>query len=71
MRAYEDIFTWSHNDMPGIDLMIAYHKLTIKKDARPVKQKNRCFNQERYDAISAEVKKLLRAGFTREVDYPH
>ena len=35
-----------------------------------MKQKRRFFNQERYDAISPEVKKLLQAGFIREVEYP-
>lgn len=45
--------------MSGIDPMIAYHKLAIKKDIRPAKQKRMCFNQERYNAISTEVDKLL------------
>ncbi|XP_024033590.1 uncharacterized protein LOC112095713 [Citrus clementina] len=60
----------SHEDMPGIDRGIACHKLAIKKGARPVRQKMRYFNQERYEAINAEVKKLLKAGFIREVKYP-
>lgn len=45
--------------MLGVDPMIAYHKLAIKKNFLPVKQKRRRFNQEKYDAISVEVKKLL------------
>ena len=35
-----------------------------------MRQKRRCFNQERYEAINVEVKKLLRAGFIREAKYP-
>ena len=61
---------WSHEDMLGIDPGIACHKLEIKKGARPVRQKMRCFNQEMYEAINAEVEKLLRAGFIREARYP-
>ena len=56
--------------MPGIDPGVACHKLAIKKGARPVRQKRRCFNQEMYEAIKAEVEKLLRAGFIREAKYP-
>lgn len=64
------MFSWLHGDMPGIDPTIPYYKLAIRKYVRSVKQKMRFFNQERYDAISAEVEKLLRVGFIREVEYP-
>lgn len=56
--------------MPGIDPTIVCHKLAIYKNAKLVKQKKRCFNQEMYDTINNKVEKLLRAGFIREVDYP-
>lgn len=64
------MFAWSHDDMPVIDPTISYYKLTIRKYVRSVKQKRRFFNQERYDAISAEVEKLLQVGFIRDVEYP-
>lgn len=71
LRAYANVFAWSHDDMPGIDPTISYYKLAIRKYVRLVKQKRRFFNQKRYDAISAEVEKLLRVGFKREVEYPN
>lgn len=55
--------------MPGIELKVAFHKLAVSKDVRPMKLKRRCFNQERYYAKNSEVKKLLQAGFIREVTY--
>ena len=61
LQSHADIFAWSHEDMPGIDRGVACHKLAVKKGARPVRQKRRCFNQERYEAINAEVEKLLKA----------
>ncbi|KAH9688200.1 Ribonuclease H [Citrus sinensis] len=70
LEAHADVFAWTHEDMPGIDPEVACHKLAIKKGARAVRQKRRCFNQERYEAINDEVEKLLRAGFIREVSYP-
>ncbi|KAH9684964.1 Ribonuclease H [Citrus sinensis] len=70
LRAYADVFAWTHEDMSGIDPEVACHKLAIKKGAQAVRQKKRCFNQERYDAINDEVEKLLKVGFIREVNYP-
>ena len=37
LRAYADVFAWTHGDMPGIDLEVACHRLAIRKGARPVK----------------------------------
>ncbi|XP_024046702.1 uncharacterized protein LOC112101040 [Citrus clementina] len=70
LQAHADVFAWTHEDMPGIDPEVACHRLAIKKGARAVRQKRRCFNQERYEAVNDEVEKLLRAGFIREVNYP-
>ena len=61
LQSHADIFAWSHEDMPGIDPEVACHKLAIRKGTKPVRQKRRCFNQEMYEAINAEVEKLLRA----------
>lgn len=35
---YNDIFAWSHEDMPGIDPRIMCHRLAIDKKYKPVKQ---------------------------------
>ncbi|KAJ4713136.1 Retrovirus-related Pol polyprotein from transposon 17.6 [Melia azedarach] len=67
---YSDAFAWSHSDMPGISLSIISHRLNVDSIHRPVRQKRRAFNQERYDAIEEEVDKLLRAWFIRESKYP-
>ena len=66
---YNDIFAWSHEDMLGIDPRIMCHRLTIDKGHKPVKQKRRVFNQERYKTIYDEVDKLLKAGFINKVNY--
>ena len=70
LRAHADVFAWTHEDMSGIDLEVACHRLAIRKGARPVRQKRRCFNEEKYEAINIEVEKLLKARFIREVNYP-
>ena len=67
---YNDVFPWFHKDMPGIDSAVICHQLSVNPRHKPVIQKRRAFNPERYEAINAEVKKLLAAVFILEVTYP-
>ncbi|KAL5538665.1 hypothetical protein UlMin_044967 [Ulmus minor] len=70
LREHRDVFAWSHEDMPGIDPNIIVHRLNIDPNFKPIKQKRRTFNAERYMAINTEVDKLLKAGFIEEANYP-
>ena len=36
---YKYIFTWTLVDMPWIDISVSCHKLSIDKNAKPVRQK--------------------------------
>ncbi|KAL5563407.1 hypothetical protein UlMin_033154 [Ulmus minor] len=56
--------------MPGIDPSVIVHRLNIDPNFKPVKQKRRTFNAERYMAINTEVDKLLKADFIEEANYP-
>ena len=56
--------------MPGIDPLVIVHRLHVNSDSPPVRQKKRVFVQERDKAVAEEVRKLLEAGFIREVYYP-
>ena len=56
--------------MPGIPETIALHHLDIKSGSKCVKQKKRTFSPEKQEAIEAELKRLLEAGFIKEVQYP-
>ena len=71
LRMNQDVFAWSHEDMPGIDPSIIVHRLNVNPDSSPVRQKKRVFAQERDKAVAEEVRKLLEAGFIREVYYPN
>ena len=44
--------------------------LKIHPDSKPVKQRLRCFDEEKRRAIGEEIAKLLAAGFIREVSHP-
>ncbi|KAL5544666.1 hypothetical protein UlMin_008450 [Ulmus minor] len=70
LREHRDVFAWSHEDMPRIDPNVIVHRLNIDPNFKPVKQKRRTFNAERYMAINTEVDKLLKAEFIEEANYP-
>ena len=38
-----DVFTWSHEDMPGIDPSVITHRLNVCPSSKPVRQKKRVF----------------------------
>ncbi|XP_059638774.1 uncharacterized protein LOC132281055 [Cornus florida] len=66
----EDVFTWTHEDMPGISPAIIQHHLNVHPSFKPIRQKRRTFTSEENQAIPEEVEKLLRAHFIQKVHYP-
>jgi hypothetical protein len=70
LRANANIFVWSPSDMPGILREVAEHSLDILPHSRAVQQRPRCFDEERHRAIGVELRKLLEAGFIKEVCHP-
>jgi hypothetical protein len=70
LRADADIFAWSPSNMPGIPREVAEHSLDILPHSRAVQQRLRCFDEERRRAIGVELRKLLEAGFIKEVFHP-
>ena len=70
LKMNQDVFAWSHDNMPGIDPSVIYHRLNVNPASPPIRQKKRVFAPKRDKAIAEEVKKLLEAGFIREVYYP-
>jgi hypothetical protein len=67
LRANADIFAWSPSDMPGIPREVAEHSLDILPHSRALQQRLRRFDEERRRAIGVELRKLLEAGFIKEV----
>ena len=43
LRMNQDVFTWSHEDMPGIDLSVIVHRLNVNPASSPIRQKKRVF----------------------------
>jgi hypothetical protein len=70
LRSNADIFAWSPSNMPGIPREIAEHSLDILHHSRTVQQRLRRFDEERRWVIGVELRKLVEAGFIKEVFHP-
>ena len=58
LRDNQDVFAWSHDDMPGINPSVMVHRLNVLPFFPPIRQKKRVFASERDQAIVEEVHKL-------------
>ena len=70
LKANLDVFGWTHEDMVGIHPDIMCHWLNISPDFKPIRQKRRAMDAERYKALKDEVDKLLDICLIRESFYP-
>ncbi|XP_010695334.1 uncharacterized protein LOC104907994 [Beta vulgaris subsp. vulgaris] len=70
LKEFEDVFAYTVEEMPGIDLEVAVHKLNIDPGQKPVRQKKRHLGPARNQSVDQEVQKLLKSKFTRETFYP-
>ena len=70
LRNYVEIFAWSYEDMPSLDIDIVVHRLLTKEACPPVKQKVLRMRPEMSEKIKAEVMKQFDAGFLAVTSYP-
>ena len=69
LKANQDLFAWSHEDIPGINPSVMVHRLNVSPSFPPIRRKKWVFAQEQDQAIAKEVGKLQEAGLIREVYY--
>ena len=70
LHDYVEIFAWSYEDMPGLDTDIVIHRLPIREDCPPVKQKVCRMRPDMSEKIKANVMKQFNAGFLAVTSYP-
>ena len=39
LKMNQDVFAWSHEDMPGIDPSVIIHRLNVNPTSSPIRQK--------------------------------
>jgi hypothetical protein len=69
LREFHEIFAWSYQDMPGLDIDIVVHKIPLKPECKLVRQALRRMKPEVILKIKEEVEKQLKAGFLSTVTY--
>ncbi|RDX93464.1 Retrovirus-related Pol polyprotein from transposon 17.6, partial [Mucuna pruriens] len=69
LKSNYDVFAWSAQDMPDVDPNFMCHQLSVDEQAKPVAQKKRKMGEEKREAAKQETRKLISAGFVREVQY--
>ena len=65
LQDYSDVFVWSYQGMPGLDIDIVVYRLPLREECMPVKQKLRRVKLEMLLKIKEEVKKR-RSSWTRD-----
>jgi hypothetical protein len=69
LKKFCDVFTWSYEEMLGIDPRIIEHELKTYPDAKPVRKWLRVVNPRKAPAIKAEVEKLLNVSLIYPVPF--
>ncbi len=66
----KDLFAYSPKDMTGVDPCTIQHRLKMRPEAKPVRQKKRSLLKHKNNFVKNEVKHLMEASVIREVKYP-
>ena len=61
LKDHSDVFAWTYVDMNTYDPTIIQHKIPLKLNTKPVKQKLRHLNHVLLPIIEREIKKLCDA----------
>lgn len=56
LRWFVDIFSWSYQDMPGLDTNIMVRRLPLEEECPPIKQKLQRTHLDMSNKIKDEVK---------------
>ena len=70
LRRYVDVFTWTYDEMSGLDPRLIVHSLNVDLGVKPVIQLARVFHTDIEAQIIQEVKKLLVARFIKLIQHP-
>jgi hypothetical protein len=66
---FQDVFSWSYEDIRGFDLSLIHHVIPIKEGIKPVRNKQRPINPTLEETIQKELEKLLKARIIFSVKY--
>jgi hypothetical protein len=61
LKEFVDVFAWTYEDLKTYDTTVIEHKIPLKEEAKPFRQKLRQINPMLFPVMEKEVKKLLDA----------
>ena len=61
-KEFVDVFAWSYEDLKAYDTEIIQHKIPLKENQKPFKQKLRRINPIQLPLVEKEIKKMYEAG---------
>jgi hypothetical protein len=61
LREFDDVFAWTYEDLKTYDTSVIEHKIPLKGEENPFRQKMRQINPMLLPIMEREVKKLLQA----------
>ena len=61
-KDFFDVFSWSYEDLKAYDTEIIQHKIPLKENQKPFKQKLRWINPIQLPLVEKEIKKMYEAG---------
>jgi hypothetical protein len=61
LKEFADVFSWTYKDLRTYDTSVIEHKIPLKEEAKPFRQKLRQINPMLLPIMEREVKKLLDA----------
>ena len=70
LKQHQEVFAWTYEDMPGLDSKLVEHRLVLKPDCKPIKQKLRKMDPRVAPQVKEGLEELLKAGFIRTIEYP-
>lgn len=62
-KEFRDVFSWSFEEMPGIDPLVVENEIKVYENARIVSQRLRPVHPRKTSTIKTKVEKLLCVGF--------
>ena len=68
-KEFQDVFSWSYEDLKSYDNSIIQHKIPIKENQKPFKQKLRIINPVLMPLIEKEVKRMYEAQTIAPIRY--
>jgi ribonuclease HI len=69
LHEFQDVFSWSYEDLRGFDPALIQHAIPIKEGVKPVRKKQRPINPALEATIRKELEKLLKANIIFPVKY--